>query len=153
MNPEALRFPSDLRVKVLIVIGLTVDLICAAVAVVMPGAIWLHAFDATVVCLLVALKLHWWPRELVADQFGLHSCGIFSRRNIHIPWHEVGAVRPSTEVPGFGPSALGLRNDTLEFQSIDGSARVIHTPHHPDRDRLVREARLRCAAMDVSALI
>ena len=152
MNPEALRFPSDLRIKVLAVIGFMVDLLCAAVVIFKPETVGLQVFGAITICLLVAFKLHFWPREIVADQFGIHSIGLFSPGNVHIAWQEVCAIRPSTEVPGFGPRVLGLRNDTLEFESLDASARVVHTSHHPDRDRLVREVALRGVAVHESAL-
>ena len=152
-NPEALRFPSYLRIKGLIVCGFTIDLLCAIVVVFADAGTWNYAIDGAVIGLSVILKAIVWPREIVIDQFGLHSCGLFSLFNTHIPWNEVGAVRSSTEVPGFGPRFLGFRNDALKVQSKDGSARVVHTPHHPDRDRLVREVRLRGVAVEESALI
>lgn len=152
MNPEAIRFPSDLRVKILLLSALAVDLLCAGAALFIGGSVGLRFYDATVITSLVAVKLYFWPREIVLDQFGIHSLGLFAGLNTHIPWGEIGEVRPSTEVPGFGPLAFGLPNETLEFRSSTGKARVAHTSHHPDRDRLVREARLRGAVIDDSAL-
>lgn len=152
-NPEALRFPSYLRIKGLIVCGLTIDLLCAIIVIYGDAADWHLGFDAAIIGLSVILKALIWPPEIVLDQFGLHSCGLVSLFNTHIPWKEVGTVRPSVEVPGFGPKFLGLRNDALEVHSKVGSARVVHTPHHPDRDRLVREVRLRGVAVEESALI
>jgi hypothetical protein len=152
MNPEAIRFPSNLRVKILLLSALAVDLLCAGAALYIGGSVDLRFYDATVITVLVVVKLYFWPREIVLDQFGIHSLGLFARLNTHIPWNEIGEVRSSTEVPGFGPLALGCRNDTLEFLSATGTGRAAHTSHHPDRDRLVREARLRGVAINDSAL-
>lgn len=148
MNPEATRFPSDLRIKILILSALAVDLSCAVVAVLSNGTIWTHSFDAATLCLLVAFKLYLWPREIVTDQFGLHSLGIIARKNIHIPWNEVGVACSSSEVRGFGPRPFGLRNDTIEFQSVDGKSSVAFTSHHPDLDRFLREVRLHGVTVD-----
>lgn len=152
MNPEAIRFPSNLRVKILLLSALAVDLLCAGAALFVGGSAGNRLYDATVIIAFVAFKLYFWPREIVLDQFGIHSLGLFSRLNTHIPWNEIGDVGLATEVPGFGPLALGCRNETLEFHSTTGTACVAHTSHHPDRDRLVREARLRGAVIDDSAL-
>lgn len=152
INPEAIRFPGDLRIKVLIVSGLFVDFLCVLVATHGSESDWKNVFNATVITVSVAFKLFNWPGEIVADQFGIHSRGRIPGTKIHIPWNELGAVRPSTQVPGFGPFALGLRNDTLELVSKDGKSVIVHTPCHPDRDRLLREPQLRGVTVDVSAL-
>jgi hypothetical protein len=151
MNPEALRFPSDLRIKILIVTGVAIDLLFAA-AVHFASHAGLQVLDGIVLLLFVPFKLACWPREIVVDQFGIHSLGLFARWNTHIPWDQFGRIYASTEVPGFGPIVLGLSNDALVFEPKDGAARVVHTSHHSDRDRLIRETRLRGVTVDETAL-
>lgn len=150
-NPEALRFPCDLRVQVLFYVALAVDLAAAAAVLFTRDTVSARAFDAALLALLLIFKLRHWPRQIVADQFGLHSLGLFNFWNVRIPWHDVESAA-STEIPFFGPSPLGLRNDTLEFRARSGGARIVHTPHHPDRDRLLREVRLRGAGLQDPAL-
>jgi hypothetical protein len=152
INPEAIRFPGDLRIKILIVIGLAADFVCVLVAAHGAESIGKNTFEAVVITIAVAFKLFCWPAEIVADQFGIHSNGRVPGSRIQIPWNELGAIRPSTQVRGFGPLALGLRNDTIEVVSMDGNSVIVHTPCHPDRDRLLREPHLRGVTVDTSAL-
>lgn len=132
--------------------GLIVDALCVFVAAHGSESIWKDAFEAAVITIAVGFKLFHWPAEIVADQFGLHSNGRIPGRKCHIPWNQLGAIRPSTQVRGFGPLALGLRNDTIELVSKDGNSVIVHTPCHPDRDRLLREPHLRGVTVDISAL-
>jgi len=152
INPDAIRFPGNLRIKILIVIGLAIDLACAAAVIVIGGRTTVQVFAGAVLFLSVAFKLFFWPKQIITDQFGLHSMGLIPGGATHIAWQDIGAVLPATEVPGFGNLVFGFRNDTLEFHSKDHSARVVHTPNHPDRDRLLLEVRHRGVTIEESAL-
>jgi hypothetical protein len=152
INPEAIRFPGELRVKVLIVCGLLVDVLCILVATHGNESIWKNLFDAAVIAIAVGFKVSCWPYEIVSDQSGLHSNGRVPGAKINITWGELGAIRPAVHVRGFGPRVLGLPNDAIELVSRDGSSVIAHTPCHPDRARLLREPHLRGVTVDTSAL-
>jgi len=126
----------------MIVIGLFVIAVAGALAVVV-GDTWLvKILDASALLAATLLLIHWWPSEIVTDQQGVHLRGILGLRRRLIPWKDVGAVQAGNEAGSRIAASMGLRTDTLEIRSRTRPLRIVHTPRHGDRERLLHEIRM-----------
>lgn len=147
-NPEAVRYPTDLRPKILIGLALFSNFMCSIASVVSPGALGYNCFAAVLLASSTALYIRLWPTTLVTDQTGLHALWLFGRRRQFISWLDVGSIEEACELGMAWPARLGLRVDQLVVVSRDGSVRIAHTPLHPDRDRMLKEFQLHGVKLD-----
>ncbi len=102
-----------------------------------------RVIDAAVLAVVAVLLLNWWPGEIITDQIGIRLNGLLGREKTRIPWKDVGEVVPAMELGGSFGTSLSLRTDTLEIRSLESKLRIVHTPRHPDRNRLLHEIKMR----------
>jgi hypothetical protein len=145
------RYPADLRPKILIVVALFSNLLCAIAAVVSPGTFVYNCLAALLLVVTTALYLRLWPRTLVTDQTGLHAFWIFGLRRQFISWVDLGFVEEEFSLGMAWPARLGLRVDQLAVVSRDGLVRIAHTPIHPDRERMLKDFQLHGVNLDSAA--
>lgn len=148
--PEHLRFPGDLRPKILIGVGLFVNACCLGLTVGMAGAWWWRVVEGAVELGVSVLYLWWWPREIVSMSTGLRQAGWLWKKETRIGWKEMKEAEEGWELGGARAAELGLRTDTLVMRGADG-AEIVHTPRHPDRERLVRDMKQSAAQLKRSA--
>ena len=148
-NPEAVRFPGDFGPKLLIIVGLFTDIVCTVAEWFSTRSHTDKAPEVVALVLFTVLLLRCWPHEIVVDQYGVHSLSPFGVGGRHIPWSEVALVRPAFELGAGWAARLRLRTDTLEIYSSDSRHKVVHTPRHPDRQRLLFELKQR--GVEISA--
>lgn len=140
MNPEAVRYPGNFVPKLILSLGLIANVFCL-ISVFAIGATWLNrAIDAVLLITSTLVYLKTWPRVLVTDQFGLHKLGWRTSSRISIPWKEIETVEPGRELGGEKAASMGFATDTLVIGDSSGR-RIVHTPRHPDRARLLLEMR------------
>ena len=147
-NPEAVRYPSDLRPKILIGVALLTNILCAIAAIASPGTLAYNCFAAFLLALTTVMYVRLWPTTLVTDQTGLHALWLFGRRRQFISWTDLGFVEEACELGMGWPAKLGLRVDQLVVVSRDGSVRIAHTPLHPDRERMLKLFQLHGLKLD-----
>jgi hypothetical protein len=136
------RYPSDLRPKILICMALLVNLICAGGALISPGSLLYNCFAGLLLLGSTALYIHWWPTTLVTDQRGLHSLWILGRRRQFIAWDEIGEISDGFELGMEWAAALGVTVDVLVVSNLAGDVKIAHTSRHPDRERMLKEFQL-----------
>jgi len=147
-NPEAVRFPGNFVPKLVLALGLIANVL-GLVSVAAVGAPWWNRVLDVILLLgtsLVYLKT--WPRVLVTDQFGLHKLGWRAKSRISIAWNEIQSVQPGRELGGDAAAGMGLATDTLVITGSQPGQRIVHTPRHPDRARLLLEMRQHGVKLD-----
>ncbi len=137
-NPECLRFPGSLLTKSLIITGVAVAAATAVLSAVTGQSGFKPAIDGAVLLAVSIFMLQLWPPEIRTDRMGLHVHGMFGRLRYSLAWKDVAHIEPGVE-GGAVARMLKLRADILVISNEDGSVRVVHTPRHADRDRLLRE--------------
>jgi hypothetical protein len=137
--PEVLRFPGDLRPRILICIAIFVNLCCAFLSLVISSPSHIRLIDALVLCGLTYLYYRAWPGDITSDPQGLRAYRMFGRLLTFIPWTDIRSVDYGTEFGGRPSAALGLTTDILTVRSSSSPRPIIHTSRHPDRPRLLRE--------------
>ncbi|MBI4893996.1 MAG: hypothetical protein HY821_25485 [Acidobacteria bacterium] len=140
-QPELLRFPGDLRPKILICCALFVNLLCALVSLAITSPWQIRAFDFLILGVVSFLEIRAWPREITLDPGGIQLLNLLGKPLRSIAWHEITAMEESHEFGGALARALGLTTDTLVVRTADPFHSIVHTSRHPDRDRLLREYR------------
>jgi hypothetical protein len=145
-NPELMHFPGSLGTKILIVAAESLFgvLLGAGLFTGPAGERARDSMALLVVMLLVALL---WPRHLSIDQHGIRMAGFFGIGKTRIPWSDLDPPADGREMlHARWMERLGIRGRTLVFRSRVTGARVVHTPRHPDRARLLRELERRGVA-------
>lgn len=139
--PELLRFPGLWRPRILVLAGLLINSLAALLC-------WWFETGAprpreAELGLLAAISL-WmlacWPREIVCGPAGVEQRKRFWLGITRIGWGEVRALEPGEEFFGIG-KRFGL--ETSVVCVVSGRAEIRHTPRHPDRERFLRECRMR----------
>lgn len=142
-QPDLLRFPGNLRPRVLILVGLFVNLLCALLTIVTASPWYVRAFDAIVILGLSWFEIRAWPGEITVDSQGLRMHDIFGRCRRFLPWSDIQAVEHARSITHPAVDSLRLSTDILVIRGLSTDQTIVHTSGHPDRDRLLREFELR----------
>ena len=137
--PETLRFPGNLVPRVLIVVAIFFNLLCAALSFFIESPWYNRLFDAILLVSLTWFEIRAWPGDITSGPIGLRQLNIFGQEVRLIPWNEIQAIEDGHELGGAAAASFGLATDTLVIHGRSPSAAIVHTPRHPDRDRLRRE--------------
>lgn len=138
-KPETLRFPGNLAPRVLIVVAVFINLLCAGLSIVIESPWYMRVFDALLLISLTWFEVRAWPCDILSDPRGLYRMNIAGRQACFLPWNEIQAVEDGHELGGAAAAAYGLATDVLIIRGASPSKAIIHTPRHPDRERLRRE--------------
>lgn len=138
-TPDTLRFPGNVLPRVLVVLSLFFNLICAALAVVFYSTWPWAVFDAVLLTGVTWFALKAWPCDITSNPEGLRQLNIFGREAVLIHWNEVQSLEEGRELGGEQAASLGLATDILVVRGKHPGQVIVHTQRHPDRDRLRRE--------------
>lgn len=138
LNPECRRFPGSLLTKSLIITGVMLAIAVEVLSVAVSRTWRDYTIDAVALLAICIFLLRLWPPEIRTDRTGLHLHGMFGRPFCSLLWKDVAHVEPGVE-GGAVARRLKLRADILVVSNEDGSVRIVHTPRHADRERLLCE--------------
>jgi hypothetical protein len=137
--PEVLRFPGDLRPRILIAIAIFVNFLCVFLTIVITSPSHVRLMDALVLSGLTIAYFRVWPGDITSDPQGLRAYNMFGRLLTFIPWPDIQSVEHGHGFGGRIAAALGLTTDILIIRSSSSSSSIVHSSRHPDRQRLLRE--------------
>lgn len=137
--PDTLRFPGNVLPRVLIVVALFFNLVCAVLAILYFTTWYWGVFDAVLLISLTWLELRVWPCDITSNPEGLRQLNMLGREVLLLGWNEIQTLEEARELGGETAASLGLATDTLIIRGKDQTKTIVHTPRHPDRDRLRRE--------------
>lgn len=138
-RPETLRFPGNLAPRVLIVVAVFINLLCAGLSIVIESPWHIRLFDAVLLISLTWFEVRCWPCDILSDPRGLRQMNLLGRQSRFLPWNEIQAVEERHELGGAAAARFGLATGILVIRGADPSQAIVHTPRHPDRERLRRE--------------
>lgn len=138
-NPEILHFPGKWSTKLLISIGLVILAFCAAASIFDFQGLSQALFDASIIITAALFLLACWPTELTLDPGGIRRNKALRVGTVQLPWKEIASAKPGRELGGEWAAAIGLRTDTLVLRGASLPLRIVHTPRHTDRARLLLE--------------
>lgn len=136
---DTLRFPGNTAPRVLIVVAIFVNLLCAALSIFIDSPWYWRVFDAVVIVSVTYFELRCWPGDITSNPEGLRQFNPFGRLVAFIPWNEVKAIEESHELGGPAAASYGLATDIMVIRGASPAQIIVHTPRHPDRERLRRE--------------
>jgi hypothetical protein len=139
-NAECICYPGSFVTKLLIASGIVVAVLTGLFAVALSRTWSDCRVEIATLCVVSLLLTRLWPTELRSDQTGLHERSLFREQRV-LAWKDVASVTPGEEFHGPWLTRYGLRTDTLIVSDASGLTRIVHTPRHPDRERLLREMR------------
>lgn len=138
-RPDTLRFPGNLMPRVLIVVALFINLLCAAASILIPTPWHLRLIDALILAAATWFEIRSWPGDITSNPQGLRQFNMLGKETVFLPWNDIQAIEKSYELGGPDVGAFGLSTDILIIRGPSPGQTVIHTPRHPDRARLHRE--------------